>query len=195
MYSVDDVAAAFLEELGPMTSMKLQKLCYYAQAWHLAEYDTPLFANPIEAWRDGPVVRALWDRTRGRSTVSEWSAGNAANVGPVRRLIHRIAVRYGRLNGDDLSVLSHRETPWRDTRGDLDEVAISTDEISTGEMARYYRRRMLPPSLAARHAIASAELEGARFSDEFRETVHAVARGEVDVDDAVADVVRRYASA
>ena len=36
MTSVHDVAAALLREAGEMTTMKLQKLAYYCQSWHLA---------------------------------------------------------------------------------------------------------------------------------------------------------------
>ncbi len=33
MATVHDVAAYILEKRGPMTTMKLQKLVYYSQAW------------------------------------------------------------------------------------------------------------------------------------------------------------------
>ncbi len=64
--SVDDVAAALLAAAGQMTAMKLQKLAYYVQSWHLVRHGRPAFADPIEAWADGPVVRRLFDRHRGR---------------------------------------------------------------------------------------------------------------------------------
>ena len=41
--SVHDVAAYILQKHGPMTTMKLQKLVYYAQAWGLVWDDCPLF--------------------------------------------------------------------------------------------------------------------------------------------------------
>lgn len=40
--------------------MKLQKLVYYAHAWHLAIKGSPLFDDDIEAWPWGPVVRNLY---------------------------------------------------------------------------------------------------------------------------------------
>jgi uncharacterized phage-associated protein len=38
-----------------MDAMRLQKLLYYVQAWHLAVTDEPLFPEQIKAWKDGPV--------------------------------------------------------------------------------------------------------------------------------------------
>ena len=40
--------------------MKLQKLIYYAHAWHLAIEDKPLIEENIEAWSWGPVVRSIY---------------------------------------------------------------------------------------------------------------------------------------
>ncbi len=48
--SVQDVAAYIIERHGRMSSMKLQKLVYYSQAWHLVWDDEPLFPERIQAW-------------------------------------------------------------------------------------------------------------------------------------------------
>lgn len=56
MAEVNDVAAALLSQTGQITTMKLQKLVYYAQAWHLVFHSEPLFADTIEAWPQGPVT-------------------------------------------------------------------------------------------------------------------------------------------
>jgi uncharacterized phage-associated protein len=44
--------------------MKLQKLLFYAQAWFLATNDRPIFAEEVEAWPWGPVVRPIYYQTR-----------------------------------------------------------------------------------------------------------------------------------
>lgn len=63
--TVFDVAEYILEQYGEMTAMKLQKLVYYCQAWHLAWDGEPLFRESIEAWANGPVVPALYEAHRG----------------------------------------------------------------------------------------------------------------------------------
>lgn len=52
--------------------MKLQKLLFYAHAWHLAYDRGPLFENDFEAWPWGPVVRDVYAQTAkfGRERVA-----------------------------------------------------------------------------------------------------------------------------
>ena len=61
MLNCDDVAKYFLslsdDSSGDyISNLKLQKLLYYAQGFHLAIFNKPLFNEPIEAWAHGPVV-------------------------------------------------------------------------------------------------------------------------------------------
>ena len=51
--SVLDVAAYILDKRGKMSTWKLQKLCYYAQAWSLVWDEEPLFEENIEHGRMG----------------------------------------------------------------------------------------------------------------------------------------------
>lgn len=65
MLNCYDIAKYFLclvdEEAGDLISnLKLQKLVYYAQGFHLAIYNIPLFHEPIEAWTHGPVIPDLY---------------------------------------------------------------------------------------------------------------------------------------
>ena len=43
MATIYDVAKYILDKKGQLTTMKLQKLLYYTQAWTLAWDDKPLF--------------------------------------------------------------------------------------------------------------------------------------------------------
>ncbi|MDR1313971.1 MAG: DUF4065 domain-containing protein [Deltaproteobacteria bacterium] len=43
-----------------LTHLKIQKMLYFAQGWHLAYFNVPLFEDPIEAWKYGPVVRPVY---------------------------------------------------------------------------------------------------------------------------------------
>ena len=64
MESIYEVARFFLSKES-MTHKKLQKLCYYAQAWYLANYGKALFPSRFEAWVHGPVSPDLYSRYRG----------------------------------------------------------------------------------------------------------------------------------
>lgn len=60
MATANDVAQYVLEQSGKMTTIKLQKLVYYCQAWSLVWTESPLFDDRIEAWANGPVVPSLY---------------------------------------------------------------------------------------------------------------------------------------
>lgn len=59
--SVLDVAEWFLHRKS-FTHKQLQKLCYYAQAWHCALLNKTLFDEEIQAWVHGPVCPVLYSR-------------------------------------------------------------------------------------------------------------------------------------
>jgi len=64
MLACYDMAKYFLsltdENVGDLISnLKLQKLVYYAQGFHLAMHDKPLFDEETEAWTYGPAIPEL----------------------------------------------------------------------------------------------------------------------------------------
>ena len=69
-YQAIDIANKLLtrakrEENGElMSNLKLQKMLYYEQGFHLAYFDTPLFKDEIEAWMYGPVIPAVYEHFR-----------------------------------------------------------------------------------------------------------------------------------
>lgn len=140
MAGVHDVAAYILDHSGPMTAMKMQKLVYYSQAWHLVWEEQPLFPERIEAWANGPVVSELFKAHRGSFTVTPpWNSGDATLLTPAEaETVDAILATYGEMSGRQLSQLTHAEDPWRRTRGQLPPTARSNDEITLATIAEYY---------------------------------------------------------
>jgi uncharacterized phage-associated protein len=139
MANVHDIAAYILEKHGPMTALKLQKLVYYSQAWSLVWDDAPLFEERIEAWANGPVVRALYDRHRGAFQVSQWKWGHPENLAPIQReTVDAVLSFYGDKSSQWLSNLTHQESPWLEAREGLGPTERSDREISLAAMAEYY---------------------------------------------------------
>lgn len=64
-----DIASYFIERANQTKStinnLKLQKLVYYSQAWHLAIHGIPLFKEDFQAWVHGPVVPELYQKYKG----------------------------------------------------------------------------------------------------------------------------------
>src|SRR5690349_16465254 len=70
MATAEDVAAYILDKKRVMAAMRLQKLLYYGQAWHLVTMDAPLFDDEIRAYPYGPVVYSVWSKHQYQKTVS-----------------------------------------------------------------------------------------------------------------------------
>lgn len=137
MADAHDVAAYVLQKCGPITTMKLQKLCYYSQAYHLAWLHRPLFSEQIEAWTNGPVIRDLWNSHRGQFMVDSLNRGQASALDPnEQRVIDAVITAFGGLTGKQLSDRTHRESPWKD-KYDGDD-ALPNGIITPQELERYY---------------------------------------------------------
>lgn len=118
MAHVQDVAAYILGKLGPMTSMKLQKLCYYAYGYHLAWEGRPLFPEHFEAWANGPVSPYLYGRHRGRFQLNAGDiVGDPGTLDAgERESVDIVIANLGGMSAHDLSTMTHRELPWVNAR-------------------------------------------------------------------------------
>ncbi|MBR6642254.1 MAG: DUF4065 domain-containing protein [Lachnospiraceae bacterium] len=140
MANVFDVAKYILEKKGAMSTMKLQKLCYYAQAWSLVWDDKPLFSEEFEAWANGPVCRELFNRTEGKFSVSsEEEIGGEGNLTDNEKAtINHVLEHYGEQNAQWLSQLTLMESPWNEARVGIPE-GVGCERVITKEsMAIYY---------------------------------------------------------
>lgn len=141
MAQVLDVAQYILEQQAPsLTTMKLQKLVYYSQAWNLVWDGVPLFNSPIQAWANGPVVRELYNRHRGQFTAApEHHFGDSANLSAAEKeTVNAVLAAYGHLSGQQLSDITHNERPWMEARHGLPDGAASEVEVSLDTMQDFY---------------------------------------------------------
>ena len=140
MANVFDVAKYILEKKGTMSTMKLQKLCYYAQAWSLVWDDAPLFDEEFEAWANGPVCRELFFKTQGQFSVSaaDETGGEDNLTDNEKDTIDQILEHYGEKNAQWLSQLTHMEDPWNEARVGVPAGAGCDHIITKESMAIYY---------------------------------------------------------
>ena len=111
--SIVDVATYILERTGTVTTMKLQKLAFYSQAQHLAQY----------------LIRP-----------GELSSGDSsALTGAERDLIDGVCSALGGMTGAELSERTHLEDPWLHAREGLAPSAPSDAVITLEAMRRYYQ--------------------------------------------------------
>lgn len=140
MENIYDVAKYFLS-LGQMNHKKLQKLCYYAQAWYLALTGTPLMNTWFEAWAHGPVSPILWHiyKDWGGLIISTYNGIPNIKCNETKSFLNKIYQLYGHYSGDQLEQITHGESPWIKAREGYPPGAICTNIISEKDMANFYR--------------------------------------------------------
>lgn len=153
--------------------MKLQKMLYYAQGYHLALYGTPLFREPVEAWDHGPVVRDVWDEYK----IHRGAALPIPEDVPVlahdaRDLVDNISDAFGIYSALGLRKLTHTEAPWRDAFA-----AGQNSEITQEVMGRFFRARLqaTPP----RRMSWAEALDNPRFKRAVDQGLSDIAAGHV----------------
>lgn len=146
MASVFDVAEYILEKMGPLTAAKLQKLVYYCQAWHLVWTENLLFADKIEAWRNGPIVPALFDGHKGHFKLNpgffyeKYPKETFSLLEDSEKdVIDRVLEYYGHRDAHWLSQLAHMEEPWKTTRArNQNDQDYMGEEITPHSIFEYY---------------------------------------------------------
>lgn len=142
MENVRDVAHWFLNK-EPMTPKKLQKMCYYAQAWYCALYGgEPLFGDEIQAWVHGPVVVSLYHAYK----EYRWNKIPKVAIAPsfckkTLNVLNAVWETYHSFTGNQLEELTHSEDPWKNARGKLQPWEDCTTPISCAAMRKYYGKK------------------------------------------------------
>lgn len=150
MYTPDHIADFFLSNISaekgePISPLKLQKLVYYAQAWHYTICGVPLFEEGIEAWMNGAVVPSLFRRFARYTKHSAVDIHQQELNFPVfdqktAQILFEVLSIYGEHSGAYLEQLTHQERPWQEARGILQPYAKSNAVISLESMKSYYSR-------------------------------------------------------
>lgn len=143
MANVFNAARYILNKCGPMSTWKLQKLCYYCQAWSLAWTGTPIFQEDFQAWSNGPVCPELFHAHKGLFTVSSSDIPESCESEPCLNFdqaetIDRVLEEYGNMEPYELREQTHIEEPWKNARGNLPDGVRSNAIIHKDEMGEYY---------------------------------------------------------
>jgi uncharacterized phage-associated protein len=148
IYDVHLIADWFLKrvdrEAGDViTHLKLQKLLYFAQAWHLANKGESLFNDEIQAWAHGPVVRSIYDRFKGKS----WDALDAVEAETkipkrIANYMEKVFEMYGKYSAKHLEAMTHQHSPWIEARGNLEPEERCENIISKSSMRDFYGKKI-----------------------------------------------------
>ena len=142
MSNIYSVSNYILKKLGKISTIKLQKLCYYCQAWSLVWNEKPLFNEQFEAWANGPVCKELYKITKGKFEIDTSIFNNNKKVKEIskieRKTIDAVLKKYGKKDGYYLMQLTHTERPWLEARTNIEPGAAGSKIISMDVMQDYY---------------------------------------------------------
>ena len=101
-----------------MTNMKLQKMLYYQQGFHLAYFGLPLFDEDIEAWMYGPVVPSMYEKYKGngrKGIEPDRTLDFTFEQKNEQALFNEVCKVYGAYSAIGLMNMTHGEMPWKST--------------------------------------------------------------------------------
>ncbi|MCL2265992.1 MAG: DUF4065 domain-containing protein [Treponema sp.] len=142
MTDVLDVANYILEisreesedgEFELISHMKLQKLVYFTQGFSLALFNRPLFSEPIEAWKHGPVCPKLYHilKVYGAAPITAvFDPEKIALNNDEKLLIKMVYDNYGQYSASRLRKLTHDDGPW--------STAMINTVITQEDMSNYF---------------------------------------------------------
>ena len=118
-YCASDVSSFFIRK--GVSSLKLQKLLYYAQIWFFVIYKKHLFNDKIQGWIYGPAIYSVWNTfkyMKKNSTIPK-SRANDVDLKQVEDFLNELWQAYGHLSSAELVDLTHNELPWLSSRNGL----------------------------------------------------------------------------
>lgn len=146
-----------------VSPLKLQKILYYEQAWHMVGFgrENQLFSCAPQAWVNGPVYPEIFhiykNMVPGMCDHLKMEHFVSADENPVDKertllkkmglskdeidLTERVIMLYGSRTQNQLIMLTHSEKPWSEKREGLMPYDYSEEEISLDTMHDYYKER------------------------------------------------------
>lgn len=131
------------EDDPDLTHLKLQKLLYYCQGYFLAAFGQRLFADAIEAWDHGPVVKSVYQKYSGqKNAILEPDHNNPVDLGLAdeqQRLLIDVLEEYGQFSAWTLREMTHEEQPWNAAYAQGKNTALSD-----ADMAAFFKTQLKP---------------------------------------------------
>ncbi|MDC8001518.1 DUF4065 domain-containing protein [Aequorivita todarodis] len=142
-----------------ISPLKLQKLLYYVQVWHIIKFDKYTFFEELpEAWVNGPVYRTVYNTFKDKffrndnfkygydeEKLSKELSKHLDKLDLTpdqQKLLFAVLDSYGVMSDEKLVFLTHREDPWNEAREGLSPIARSTNKITVDSIYNYYTKRL-----------------------------------------------------
>ena len=120
-YNAIDIAKKIIcktdvEHGDTLSNLKLQKLLYYMQGFHLAFFDEPFFNESIEAWTYGPVVPVVFQefkKYKKDSINPDNYHDDLVLTDDEQQMFDMVYSEHNRYSAVALMNMTHTEGPWK----------------------------------------------------------------------------------
>jgi len=129
-----------------ITNLKLQKLLYYAQGFHLAIQDSPLFMERIEAWVHGPVVPEVYSEFKHfayNEIDTHYDVRMLDLTEEEKKLLNDVWSIFKSYSGKVLEEMTHNEEPWVNARKGLGTFDYSNERIKKKDIKQYFAKEYI----------------------------------------------------
>lgn len=122
-----------------VTHLQVQKLLYFAQAWHIMVLGRPLFDEDMQAWPHGPVVPSVWHEFKqyGWQPIIPGTASDGIEEDSIQ-VLEQVRDAYGSFGAKKLEAMTHAERPWIAARGGRAPEERCEESISKESILSYY---------------------------------------------------------
>lgn len=143
----------------PFTPLKLQKILYFLQAWHLVYFDKHPFFNEVpEAWANGPVYRVVYNKYKKKwlkndpilvsykseneltKKVKDLEKGLKITA-QQKKLMELVLNTYLRYTPEKLIIVTHLDEPYIHARKGYDTFDACEVQINLDEVFNYYNKK------------------------------------------------------
>lgn len=147
----------FIKSNISVNHLKLQKVLYFIQAWHLVYFENnPLFDDIPEAWVNGPVYRPVYDMLKNKGIYDNILPENNTNYDEKFEesknalkldydqfdFLNAILQHYGLFSHEKLILMTHSDAPWNIAREGLGPFDYSNNQITHESMFQFYKNRL-----------------------------------------------------
>jgi uncharacterized phage-associated protein len=143
------VQRAEREGIDDMTQLKLQKMLYYIQGYHMALYGTKAFSAPIKAYDNGPVVSSFYgvlkEHVPSRKVVTSAILCTALGLSGVLcleedllNISNKVFDELGSKTALELRQMTHEESPWIAHQTSSYPDKADGEEITEMELMDYF---------------------------------------------------------
>lgn len=126
-----------------ITNLSLQKLLYYIKGFGYLFFGKDVLESKCEAWIHGPVFPIIYNKYKefGKSIISDeylLISTDKLLSAEETELAEYVLECFGIYNGMVLREFTHRERPWREARGELNDSQRSTSVMEDSSIKLYF---------------------------------------------------------